>query len=120
MSLRILIVEDDEDLRLALADLLAFEGYAVDTAEDGQAGIDLLRSGPRPELVLLDMRMPRKSGHDVLETIRSAPALSGLPVVVMTAETTNPPAGAVAWLHKPVLPSLLLAVVSNYLRTRPK
>lgn len=116
MTKRILVAEDDDDLRQTLAEILELEGYEVDTAEDGQVALDKLRAGVPFDLMVLDLRMPRKSGHDVLHEIRDLPRLASLPIVVLTAETKNPPLGAVAWLRKPALPSLLLAVVSNYLR----
>ena len=113
---KVLIAEDDDDLRSVLADVLEYEGYAVEVAQDGQFAIDRLLEAPRPDLLILDIRMPRKSGYDVLEMIRQTPALRELPVIVLTAETARIPAGPVAWLSKPVFPSLLLAVVANYLR----
>jgi len=118
MKRRILVAEDDDDLRQTLAEILELEGYEVDTAEDGQVALDKLNRGTPPDLMVLDLRMPRKSGHDVLHEIRDLPHLLDLPIVVLTAETKNPPLGAVAWLRKPALPSLLLAVVANYLRRK--
>lgn len=81
----VLIVDDDpgvrETLRMQLRDL----GYEVWTAEDGQAAIDSLKV-KKPALVILDVLMPRKNGHEVLEWIRQNPATQDLPVIVLTAQ----------------------------------
>ena len=81
----VLIVDDDpgvrETLRMQLRDL----GYEVWTAEDGQAAIESLKRR-KPDLVILDVIMPRKNGHEVLEWIRQNPATQNLPVIVLTAQ----------------------------------
>lgn len=84
-SRSVLIVDDDpgvrETLRMQLRDL----GYEVWTAEDGQAAIESLKRR-KPDLVILDVIMPRKNGHEVLEWIRQNPATQNLPVIVLTAQ----------------------------------
>ena len=111
----ILIADDDEDIRSSLRDLFNGAGYAVDTAEDGQQALDHLRTQKRPDLIVLDLRMPQKSGQEVLDALRHSTTLMAIPVVVLSAYLDFPPPGAVAWLKKPVAPSLLLGTVENYL-----
>ena len=69
MNLRVLVVEDEEPLRMALCDALRAEGFSVLEAEDGEAGLALaLREGP--ELVLLDLMLPKRDGFSVLKALR--------------------------------------------------
>lgn len=79
---RILIVEDEPSMQMGLADNLAFEGYSVDVAADGEQGLSLMSARPY-SLVVLDVMMPKMSGFDVLRAMRS----KGLrtPVIMLTA-----------------------------------
>ena len=112
----ILVVDDDEDIRLSLGQLLSAAGYSVETASDGQDALDRLVRGSKPGLLLLDLRMPRKSGEDVRNALRKSVTLVDLPVIVLSAYLEAPPPGAVAWLKKPVKPSLLLSTIEHYLK----
>ena len=70
---RILVAEDDANIRETLADLLSGEGYAVETAGDGEAAIAAWRGASEPfDLIMLDVMMPGKSGYDVCRDIRAA------------------------------------------------
>lgn len=82
MNARILIVDDNEDVRRILALRLALAGYEVADAADGRAGLAALRAG-RWDLVLLDLAMPELDGFDVLSALRGE-APSAPPVVVIT------------------------------------
>lgn len=87
-SSRILVVDDDAQIRGLLRRLLTSAGYAVEecaTAEEALAGI---RADP-PDLVFLDLNLPDRSGHEVLEAIRSDPATRLLPVVMLTGQATT-------------------------------
>jgi CheY-like chemotaxis protein len=81
----ILIVEDDLDIREALAEALGFEGYDVVLAENGQDALDVLRDGPLPDVVLLDLLMPVMSGWQFRKEQLADPALAGIPVIVVSA-----------------------------------
>jgi CheY-like chemotaxis protein len=81
----IFVVDDDLDLRETLGELLAEEGYAIRLLENGRAALDLLRSGVRPRLILLDLMMPEMSGWEFRAVQLSDEALRTIPVVVMTA-----------------------------------
>jgi CheY-like chemotaxis protein len=82
---RILIVEDDTDLREALSDILRDEGYHVSSAGDGREALDHLRRELRPSLILLDLTMPVMNGWQFRAEQRQDPDLSGIPVVVLSA-----------------------------------
>ena len=82
----ILLVEDDFDVREALAETLRDEGYAVECAADGAQALDYLRGGGRPGLILLDLMMPRMSGSEFRMAQKVDPQLSDLPVVLISAD----------------------------------
>jgi DNA-binding response OmpR family regulator len=79
---RVLIVEDDDAMSVALADGFAYEGYRVDVARDGAAGLDRATAEP-PDLVILDVMLPRMTGLDVCRRLRSAG--SAVPIIMLTA-----------------------------------
>lgn len=111
---RILIIEDDADVREALGDALRDAGLAVDVAVDGMDGLDRIREGSPPSLVLLDLRMPRLCGEEFLRAIREDEAFEHVPVITMTAGLDPAEsADVVAHLHKPFdLHDLLEIVLS--------
>ena len=82
----ILIVEDDFDVREALAETLRDEGYDVDCAGDGEQALQDLRRGARPGLILLDLTMPRMSGAEFRMVQKVDPKLNGVPVVLLSAD----------------------------------
>lgn len=79
---RILIIEDEPDLRDTMCDLLQLEGYAVLSAANGIEGLAALEDAGTPCLILLDLMMPEMDGWQFLEALRSRPSL---PVVVVSA-----------------------------------
>lgn len=81
----ILIVDDEPDLRDALAQILRDEGYHTETAATGLEALDKLRWGLRPMVVLLDMQMRVMTGWDFRKEQQREPALAAIPVVAMTA-----------------------------------
>ncbi len=84
---KVLIVDDDFDIRLALAELLIGEGYKVATARDGQAGLCYLENEQElPCLVLLDMKMPVLNGYQFRNIQKNTKDISEVPVVFMSAE----------------------------------
>ena len=78
-----LVVDDEEDIRLLLRELLERAGYTVDAAESGRAGLRLLFANA-PSLVILDVTMPDMDGYQTLERIRD---LSDVPVIMLTARS---------------------------------
>ena len=80
----VLVVEDDPWIRSLMADLLAGEGYTVVQAPDGKAGLDLAEQND-PDVILLDLAMPEKSGLDVLHELKSSKPTRDIPVIVVSA-----------------------------------
>lgn len=76
-----LVVEDDADVRSALALLLQASGYATETAEDGHDAMNRLRAGLRPSVILLDLALPTKSGWHFRTEQRAFPELAAIPVI---------------------------------------
>jgi CheY-like chemotaxis protein len=113
----ILVVEDDGDVREALADVLRQHGYDVAWAADGAEAIRALRSGLRPSAIVLDVMMPVMDGLEFRAEQRSDPALACIPVIVITADRAigrNAAAlDAAATLAKPAAVSDLLAAVAR-------
>ncbi len=110
---RIFVVDDDEEIRRLLRQLLTPAGYAVEEFGTAEAVLEQIRQEP-PDLVLLDLRLPDLSGHEVLEAIRADPATRLLPVVMLTgyattAERVRAQAGGVTdFISKPFSPHELL------------
>jgi len=118
---RILIVEDDPAILLGLEDMLAGEGYRVDSARDGRRALELYRSR-RPDLVLLDIMIPEFSGYEVCRQIRKKDVHT--PILMLTAKGQEPDKvaglelGADDYVVKPFGVSELLARVRALLRRR--
>lgn len=83
---KILIVEDDKTLREMYQLRLSINGYDVLEAKDGEEGLDLAIK-EKPDLILLDIMMPKMSGMDVLDIIKSTPETKDIPIIVLTALT---------------------------------
>ena len=120
---RILVVDDDDDIRETLAMALEASGYSTIPASDGVDALDRLREDRiLPSLILLDLRMPRLSGEQVMREIQATPRLAGIPVVVMSgdggARETARAMGAASCLTKPIELDDLERVVKSYSQTR--
>lgn len=110
----ILVVDDDADIRETVADVLDHLGYSVITAENGRVALDLLRAGPPPALILLDLMMPDMDGWEFLSELRASPPFESVPVVILSAmDRARGPAEA-GYLRKPFDLDDLLAVVERY------
>jgi CheY-like chemotaxis protein len=81
---RILIVDDDDDGRSLVKELLEGDGYVVDEARDGGAALELLTTAPEPALVILDLEMPVMTGDEVLDAMKQHERLANLPVLVVS------------------------------------
>jgi DNA-binding response OmpR family regulator len=112
VTIRVLVVDDDEAVRSAVADVLGDEGFDVVLAQDGQQALATLLRNPPPALVLLDLMMPHTSGWQVMEAMRATAPLAGIPVMLLTAFGTDIglPAGCHV-LHKPFEREVLVSKV---------
>jgi diguanylate cyclase (GGDEF)-like protein len=117
---RLLVADDEADARELLGDALGAD-YDVLTAADGQEAVDLARS-QRPDLLLLDLNMPRLDGFEVLEQLRADPSTTEMPVILVTARSDDAgkvralDQGAVDYLQKPFSERELRARVERTLR----
>src|SRR5438128_8892 len=91
----IFVAYDDEDLRNSLAEVLTEAGYRCVTAADGREAMQQMVQ-KMPDLLILDLKMPKKSGWEVLEAMRSSPSLMKVPVIIVSAHASTLPLGGVA------------------------
>lgn len=116
-----MVVEDEPENRLFIGLMLRTEGYEVLEAEDGFAALEMLRDGPRPELILLDVMMPGLNGWQVYEKIREQPDWADIPVVMLTALAQRADVeravqlGVDGYLTKPFEPTDLLHTIEETL-----
>lgn len=117
---RILVVDDQPDIRLMCRVNLALEGYEVLEATDGEMGLRMIRE-IKPDLVLLDVMMPLVDGWQVLDEVKADPETAPIPVILLTArvqredEIRGWASGAADYLPKPFNPSTLTEVVNRTL-----
>ena len=120
MSKRILVVEDQEDNRRILRDLLSSAGYEMAEAWDGKAGVEAAKE-QRPDLILMDIQLPLMDGYEATRRIKANPELKGIPIIVVTSyalsgdEAKARAVGCDAYLTKPYRPRQLLAKIREFL-----
>jgi len=114
---RVLLVEDDLDIRDTLQDLLESEGMDVTPAANGKQAIDFLtlNDPPGADLVILDLMMPLMSGWEVLEVLSANPALKRIPVIVLSGMQVSRPERAVELVRKPFAYETLVASIRQAL-----
>ncbi len=121
MSQRILIVEDQEDNRKILRDLLTSAGYEPIEAVTGEEGVTLAET-ERPDLILMDIQLPGMDGYEATRRIKTIPALEHTPIIAVTSyalsgdDVKARDAGCDGYVTKPFSPRALLATVREYLR----
>lgn len=115
---KILIAEDEHDILDLIAFTLRYNGYEVIVATNGEDALELALK-ERPDLVLLDIRMPRMSGYEVCQSLKTNDSVKDIPVVFLSAKGQESEvdagiaAGAVAYILKPFAPDQLVARVSE-------
>jgi two-component system cell cycle response regulator DivK len=119
----ILVVEDQEDNRQILRDLLTSAGYAMTEAVNGQEALAEVAKH-RPDLILMDIQLPIMDGYEATRHIRTNPDLKSVPIIAVTSyalagdETKALAAGCDAYVTKPFSPRQLLAKIREYLPDR--
>jgi two-component system, cell cycle response regulator DivK len=117
---RILIVEDQEDLRAILRDLLTASGYTIIEAVDGGEGVAKARSD-RPDLVLMDIQLPVLDGYEATRQIKALPGLAATPIIAVSSfamkgdEEKARASGCDDYVTKPYSPVQLLGVIRGFL-----
>lgn len=120
MSRRVLVIEDQEDNRQILRDLLSSVGYDMIEAGDGEAGVAMAKK-ERPDLILMDIQLPLMDGYEATRRIKADADLKAIPVIVVTSyalsgdEVKARAAGADAYVTKPYSPRQLLAKIKEFL-----
>jgi two-component system alkaline phosphatase synthesis response regulator PhoP len=124
MKRTILIADDEPNIVISLEYLLQREGFDVLVARDGQEALDAV-ARRRPDLVLLDVMLPRLSGYEVCQRLREDPALAGLRIVMLTAKgregevSKGLALGADVYVTKPFSTRELLATIQSQLGGTP-
>jgi CheY-like chemotaxis protein len=111
---RVLIVEDDRDIREELAALLEENDYCVLIADHGLHALEVMRAGNRPDAIILDLMMPVMDGWEFREHQKSDPALAPIPVIVTTASERS--VDATVFLSKPIDRDALLRALEQHAR----
>ena len=117
---KILLVEDNEFNRKIVHDLLARQPYDLTEAHDGEAGVEAARR-EKPNLIIMDVQLPKMSGLDATRQIRAEPETSKIPIIVVTSfalsgdDKKAMDAGASAYLAKPYSPRQLLEAIKKWL-----
>ena len=118
---KILVVEDQEDNRQILRDLLGSVGHEMIEAHDGVAAIEQAAKH-RPDLILMDIQLPTMDGYEATRRIKANPELAKIPIIVVTSyalsgdEDKARAAGCDAYVTKPYSPRQLLAKMNEYLK----
>ena len=120
MDKKVLIADDEQNIVISLEFLMKREGYQVEVANDGEEAVRRIRAS-RPDLVLLDVMMPKKSGFEVCQEIRSDPEMAGVRILMLTAKGRDTEVakglalGADAYMTKPFSTRGLVDKVRNLL-----
>ena len=124
MTHKVLIADDEPNIVISLEYLMKRAGYQVSVARDGQEALDLLRR-ERPRLVLLDVMMPKKSGHEVCQELRADEQIKDTLVLMLTAKGRDTDVdkglgvGADAYMTKPFSTRELVQKVAELLGETP-
>lgn len=119
MKKRVLVVEDHEDNRQILRDLLGSAGFEIIEAENGEEAVALAETS-RPDVILMDIQLPVLDGYEATRRIKANPSLRSIPVVVVTSyalsgdEEKARLAGCDDYVSKPFSPRDLLAKIRRY------
>ncbi len=120
MSKRILVVEDQEDNRRIVRDLLTSAGYEMIEAVTGEEGVAAAETH-RPDLILMDIQLPGVDGYEATRRIKANPALRQIPIIAVTSyalsgdDVKARQAGCDAYVAKPFSPRALLAKIREFL-----
>jgi len=123
MSKRILVIEDQEDNRQIVRDLMTASGYELIEATTGEEGLEAA-ARERPDLILMDIQLPGIDGYEVTRRIKADPNLRQIPIIAVTSYALSGDdkkafaAGCDGYVTKPYSPRLLLAKIREYLPSK--
>jgi len=121
MKIKVLVVDDSVTMVMSLKTTLTMNGFDVETANNGQAALDKLNSGIKPNLILTDINMPVMGGLELIGKARAMPGFRFIPILTLTTESDNAKrdqgkrAGATGWIVKPVSGDDLIRVIKKVL-----
>ena len=121
MAMTILVVDDSVTMLLSLKTTLVMHGFQVETANQGQAALDKLNSGLKPNLILTDINMPIMGGMELIGKVRALPGFRFIPILTLTTESEaskrdeGKRLGATGWLVKPIAGDDLIKVIKKVL-----
>lgn len=115
----ILVVEDDDDIRNVVIEILESEGYPTREAANGKEALEVLSQIEKPCLVLLDMMMPIMNGREFIDAVMADAYLAPIPILIVSAiaDKANT-TGSVGFLKKPIDIEVVLKVVGQYCETQ--
>lgn len=120
MTKRVLVIEDTQDNRQIIRDLLVSSGYEVIEAVDGGAGVTTAAES-KPDLILMDIQLPVLDGYEATRRIKANPETAGIPIIAVTSyalsgdEAKTKAAGCDGYVAKPFSPRELLAMINKFL-----
>jgi two-component system chemotaxis response regulator CheY len=121
MAKTIMVVDDSTTIRMSLKNSLEIAGMAVITASDGAIGLEKLKTGPKPDLIITDINMPNMGGIEFIGKARAVPGFRFIPILVLSTESMQAKRdeakklGATGWLVKPVGGADLIKIIKQVL-----
>ena len=121
MAMTVLVVDDSATMLMSLKATLSMNGFEVETAGNGQAALDKLSSGLKPNLILTDINMPVMGGMELIGKVRAMPGFRFIPILTLTTESESSKReegkrlGATGWIVKPVAGDDLVKVIKRVL-----
>lgn len=118
---QILIAEDDQDIRELIVLTLQFNGFEVDSVEDGAAAVEQAQKKPY-DIILMDVRMPRMTGYQACRALKEIDSTQNIPVIFLSAKgqeqeiQTGIDAGASDYILKPFAPDVLVSTITSVLK----
>ncbi len=121
MAMTVLVVDDSVTMLMSLKATLSMSGFAVETANHGQAALDKLKAGLKPNLIVTDVNMPVMGGMELIGNVRALPGFRFVPILTLTTEgeaakrDEGKRLGATGWLVKPIAGEDLIKVIKKIL-----
>jgi len=124
MKIKTLVIEDNENNMYLISFLLKNNGHKVFQAYDGKDGVGLAKT-VEPDLILLDIQLPKMNGYEVAAALRKDETLAGVPIVAITSYAMSGDkekalsAGCTGYIKKPINPDTFLEEIESYLDKKP-